>query len=72
MQRVTEDQYLTELNRALREDEDYQEGMEFLPSPPGSHGREMRGYTFAGRFEKPGWTGVYARVAHKVAERFRI
>jgi hypothetical protein len=67
-QRLTEDQYLAELNRRLREDEDYEEGMEFLSWPLGATGKGMTGYHMAGRFENYHWVGIYARVAHKVRE----
>lgn len=71
-QRITEDQYLAELNRQLREDEDFEEGMEFVAWPEGSSGHHMTGYDMRGKFENWHWIGVYARVAHKVAERFHI
>lgn len=70
--RITEDQHLAELNRELRKDEEFMRGMEFLPSPPGSSGREMSGYTVTGRFQNFQWLGIYARVAHKVAEQFEL
>lgn len=71
-QRVTEDQYLSKLNECLRVDEDYEQGMEFLPWPPGTSGKGMSGYTMTGRFTNWQWLGIYARVAHKVADEFEI
>ena len=71
-QRITEDEYLAELNRELRDDEEYEEGMNFLPWPPGSSGKGMTGYNMAARFENSHWVGIYARVAHKVRERFEL
>ena len=71
-QRVTEDQYLAELNRQLQEDEDFEEGMEFLPAPDGSSGRAMSGYTMRGKFTNWNWIGIYARIAHRVADDFEI
>ena len=68
--RITADQYLEELNRHLREDKAFEDGMEFLPSPPGSSGAEMSGYSMTGRFTNWHWIGVYARVAHKVEEKY--
>ena len=70
--RLTEDQYLAELNRRLKQDEDYEQGMEFLPWPPGSTGKGMSGYHMAGRFEQHDWVGIYARVAHEVRDEFDL
>lgn len=71
-QKVTEDQYIVELNKALQADEDYEEGMEFVPAPPGSSGKGMTGYNMRGRFDHWHWVGIYARVANKVREKFEL
>lgn len=67
--KLNEDQYIAELNRELTKDEYYHEGMAFVPSPPGTTGRGMTGYSVTGPFHL---MGVYARVAHKVAQEFEL
>ncbi len=64
---LTEDEFIAELNRQLRQDKAYQEGMAFVPYPEGASGRGMSGYSTTGPFEL---TGIYARVAHKVFKDF--
>lgn len=61
---LTEDEYIAELNRRLRDHPHYEEGMAFEPSPPGSTGKRMSGYSTKGPWSK---TIIYADVAHKVA-----
>jgi hypothetical protein len=63
---VTEDDYVALLNKYLREDPDFKEGMEFKPAPPGSSGRGMSGYSHDD-FEN---VGIYARVAHRVDRKY--
>ena len=45
---ITEEQYLREMNRRLREHPDYVGGMEFLPHPPGAEGDSILGIAWAG------------------------
>ena len=61
--RLAEDELIAELNKNLREDCDYKQGMAFVPYPDGATGREMSGYATTGPFNL---TGTYSRVAHKV------
>jgi hypothetical protein len=66
---LNEDQYLTELNRQLRNHEGFREGMAFAPYPEGTTGRAMSGYAVTGPF---GLMGIYAQVAHRVADQFDL
>ncbi len=66
---LDENQYIAELNRQLRQHEQYHEGMEFIPYPLGARGKAMSGYTVTGPF---GLMGVYAQVAHNVGEQFDL
>ena len=63
------DQLINELNRQLREDEAYQVGMNFIPSPEGASGKGMSGYSAVDRFDH---APIYARVAHKVFRDFAL
>lgn len=67
--KITEDQYLEELNRRLRMDEMYEKGMEFVPRPPGAVGSEMSGYSRTGPASK---VGEYARISYQVSQEFEI
>lgn len=67
--KVTEDQYLNELNRRLKVDEMYEAGMEFIPHPPGAVGSQMSGYSVTGPASK---IGEYARIAYQVSQEFEI
>ena len=64
---LTPNQYMVELNRCLRQHQDYRKCMAFVPNPEGATGSAMSGYTVAGPFEL---MGIYAQVAHEVAEHF--
>ncbi|MBP0597705.1 hypothetical protein J8I26_06305 [Herbaspirillum sp. LeCh32-8] len=46
--KITEDEYIHEMNRRLRAHPDYIGGMEFLPHPPGSVGESILGIAWAG------------------------
>lgn len=70
--RLTEDQYLAELNRELRAHKDYKPGMEFVAWPPNSTGKGMTGYDMKGRFDNWEWIGIYANVAHKVRDSYEL
>jgi len=70
--RLTEDEYLAELNRQLQQHKDFRNGMAFLPWPQGATGKAMTGYHMAGRFENWDWVGIYAQVAHKVREECEL
>ena len=67
--KITEDQYLEELNRRLRMDEMYEKGMEFVPHPPGATGSEISGYSVIGPTSK---IGEYARISYQVSKEFVI
>ena len=69
---LTEDQYLAELNRQLKEDEDYENGMAFTASPPGATGKAMSGYHMTVPFKRYDWIPIYARVSQKVSENFQL
>lgn len=66
---LTPDQQIAEMNRRLQQHQSYRTGMKFLPYPEGSSGRAMSGYTFTGPFEL---TGIYAQIAHSVAQEFDL
>ena len=66
---LSEDEYLAELNRRLKGQERYIDGMAFIPYPDGAKGREMSGYTVTGPFTL---MGVYAQVAHSVESDFEL
>jgi hypothetical protein len=68
-QRLTESEYIAELNIQLRQHEYFEEGMEFTASPEGVAGKGTRGYSTKGPDSKK---GVFAQVAHKVDERFKL
>jgi hypothetical protein len=66
---LTEDEYIAELNRQLRQHEYYEEGMEFAAHPEGATGKDMTGYSVKGPHSK---IGVFAQVAHKVSESYDL
>ena len=45
---ISEDDYIHEMNRRLRQHPDYAGGMEFLPHPPGTAGESILGIAWAG------------------------
>jgi len=71
-QRVSEDEYLAQLNKHLLADSDYEEGMKFIPAPEGASGKGMNGYSMAVPFDRTVWLAVYSRAAHVVGEKFHI
>ena len=66
-QPLTDDEYIEDLNRQLRLHQNYRDPMAFLPSPPGSTGRGMTGYSVNGPFSE---MGVYAAIANNVSGQF--
>jgi hypothetical protein len=66
---LTPDQHIEEMNRRLWLRCKYREGMAFVPYPNGATGRSMSGYSVTGPF---GLMGIYAQVAHDVAEHFDL
>ncbi len=68
-QRLNEKQYIDEMNRQLNQHARFQNGMAFLPFPAGAEGKAVKGYSTTGPFLL---TGVYAQVAHQVAEQFEF
>ena len=66
---LTPDQHIAEMNRRLRQHEDYREGMAFVPYPEGTTGRSMSGYSVTGPFDL---MGIYAQIAHEVARHFDL
>lgn len=67
--RLTPEQYIAEMNRRLKEHDAYREGMAFVPYPEGATGSNLSGYSFTGPF---GLTGIYALIAHQVANDFDL
>lgn len=67
--RLTEDELIEELNKRLREDDYYEQGMAFVPYPEGASGSEMSGYATTGPFHL---TGVYERASHKVFDECEL
>jgi hypothetical protein len=67
--RLTEDELITELNKSLREDGGYKQGMAFVPYPDGATGSDMSGYATTGSFHL---TGIYARVAYKIVDECEL
>lgn len=65
----TPEQHIAALNDQLRSDEAFKEGMAFLPYPAGAMRTDVTGYSVTGSFHL---LGIYARVAHEVAKRFKI
>ena len=66
---LTRDEFLDALNRELKNDRDYVDGMEFLPSPSDAPGREALGYDFGGPSEH---AAIYSRVFHLVNDRYDL
>jgi hypothetical protein len=66
---LTADQHIAEMNRQLRQQEYYRQGMAFMPYPEGATGRAMSGYSVTGPFDL---IGIYAQVAHQVSEQFDL
>ena len=62
-------EYFDTLNRELKRDPDYAEGMEFLPSPSDAPRRGALGYDFA---RSSGPEAIYLRVQHSVSERYDL
>lgn len=48
---VSEQEHLDLLNKVLKEQPDYMEGMAFVPAPPGSKSRAMSGYDTSTPYE---------------------
>ena len=67
--KLNEGQYIAEMNRQLRDHEDFREGMAFVPYPEGANGRAMSGYSVTGPF---GLMGVFAQIAHSVADQYDL
>lgn len=70
--RVSEEQFIEELNRELYSDAGYVDGMRFLPWTHTSHGEGIRGYDMAGCDDNPEWRGIYSRVAYRVKQSFEF
>jgi hypothetical protein len=66
---LSEDKYLVELNRHLRQLPDYEEGMRFIANPAGATGADVRGYTWEGPVDKP---LVFATAAVNAAQQHQI
>lgn len=66
---LTPDQHITELNRRLQLHREYRDGMAFVAYPEGAAGSSMSGYSVTGPF---GLMGIYAQVAHDVANHFDL
>ncbi len=68
-QQLSESDYIAELNRQLKEDDYYEDGMEFVPHPEGASVSQMSGYSVRGPRTK---IGVFARVAYRVSEKYDL
>jgi hypothetical protein len=66
---LTEGSYIAELNKQLKNDEYFEESMEFIPYPDGTTGHQISGYSTKGPVNK---IGVFARVAYDVSKKFDI
>ena len=66
---LTPDQHIAELNCRLRLQRQYRDGTAFVAYPEGATGRSMSGYSVTGPF---GLMGIYAQVAHDVANHFDL
>ena len=67
--RLSEDELIGELNKRLQGDDNYTQGMTFVPYPEGATGTEMPGYSTT---EPLHLTGIYARVAHMVFDECEL
>lgn len=66
---LTPDLHIVELNRRLRLHCAYRDGMAFVAYPEDAKGHAISGYSVLGPF---GLMGVYAQVAHDVANDFDL
>jgi hypothetical protein len=66
---LTENEYIAELNRQLRQHNLYEDGMEFVAHPKDANGKNMTGYSVIGPHLK---IGVFAQVAHSVSEHYEL
>ena len=66
---LSPNQHIAEMNRRLRLRSEYRDGMAFVPSLEAATGRSMSGYTVTGPWDL---IGIYAQVAHEVAEHFDL
>lgn len=66
---LSPDQHITELNARLQLHREYRVGMAFVAYPEGATGNSMSGYSVTGPF---GLMGIYAQVAHNVANHFDL
>jgi hypothetical protein len=64
---IEEDEFLEQLNQRLKQHDMYEPGMEFVPYPADSSGKNISGYSTTGPFHL---TLVYSQVAHSVDEDF--
>ena len=62
-----EDQYLADLNRALRESPSCPPGIAFIADPPGTSGSDMGGYDLS----HSEYVGLYAQIANKLHRQQR-
>ena len=67
MQRVTQGQFIDELNARLRAHEDFVPGMRFVTSPPGSAAANASGYSWEPDFQQK---HPFTAVAHDVMRSF--
>jgi len=66
---LTPDQHIAEMNRLLQVHSEYRDGMAFVAYPKGATGHSMSGYSVTGPY---GLMGIYAQVAHDVADHFDL
>jgi hypothetical protein len=65
---VNEDRFLELLNKVLREQPDYQEGMAFVAAPEGSEGQLMRGYDTSSPYTSNGAYPAAVRIVRELYE----
>lgn len=61
--KITDDQYLLELNKRLKNHPNYQEGMAFEAYPPGASGANIESIGWTQFFDAP---GIYAEIRNKL------
>jgi len=69
---LTEDEYIAELNRRLREHEFYRPGMAFVPTPADATGHAISGSEFKYKTTDFDTVGVYAQVARQISDEFDL
>lgn len=69
-QMVNEDQYLEILNRELRSNSDYREGMKIIGVPQGSTGSDLSGYSWEGPDEV--MPGLVSKIVSSLKKQYEL